>query len=540
LIAKCHTRPVGSNSDPRNLPSRDEQIRQQQRSALAEEVTQVGAAPAFASVGEAIEMARAALGYLAAADAAQLAAETQAACLRGLEQTDAIATAARASFLSAFTTGKGYSADADYSARAWLMHRTGITRGAAASHTAWANRAGTHPQVVAALAAGDLSESYARAICQWTDKLPEKFREESDELLVAAAAAGLGLADLSALFAEMYERARSDLPDEDPERGFTDRGVRLETTFQGAGVMTGDLTPECAAVVAKVLDALSAPAGAEDDRTQEQRYHDALAEAMRRLVAANLLPERAGQPVKVWAHMSLADLLRLEGSSALQEQWTAQVRAAWAAHRAAASEAGANDGVWLDGDAAEGIACDAAMVPIVTGDVNVDALGDLVRLCVELDARRDGARDAAWAALEQAVIGKAVDLLSGPGGLASFLRRRQLGARLSGPSLPLDIGYSETVPAGIRNAVMLRDRHCQWAGRCDQPAEACQVHHTRHKANGGPTSVKDCVLLCWFHHQIVIHRWGWTLVVNPDGTTTAWNKDKTKVLHSHGPPVRPG
>jgi hypothetical protein len=442
--------------------------------------------------------------------------------------------------LSAFTTGKGYSADADYSARAWLMHRTGITRGAAASHTAWANRAGTHPQVVAALAAGDLSESYARAICQWTDKLPEKFREESDELLVAAAAAGLGLADLSALFAEMYERARSDLPDEDPERGFTDRGVRLETTFQGAGVMTGDLTPECAAVVAKVLDALSAPAGAEDDRTQEQRYHDALAEAMRRLVAANLLPERAGQPVKVWAHMSLADLLRLEGSSALQEQWTAQVRAAWAAHRAAASEAGANDGVWLDGDAAEGIACDAAMVPIVTGDVNVDALGDLVRLCVELDARRAGARDAARAALEQAVIGKAVDLLSGPGGLASFLRRRQLGARLSGPSLPLDIGYSETVPAGIRNAVMLRDRHCQWAGRCDQPAEACQVHHTRHKANGGPTSVKDCVLLCWFHHQIVIHRWGWTLVVNPDGTTTAWNKDKTKVLHSHGPPVRPG
>ena len=497
-------------------------------------------APAFASVSEAIDMARAALGYLAAADAAQLGDEAQAACLRGLEQTDAIATAARASFLSAFTAGKGYSADADYGARAWLMYRTGITRGAAASHTAWANRAGTHPAVVAALAAGDLSESWGRAICQWTDKLPEKFREESDELLVKAAAAGLGLADLSALFAEMYQRARSDLPDEDPARGFADRAVRLETTFQGAGVMTGDLTPECAAVVAKVLDALSAPAGADDDRTREQRYHDALQEAMRRLVAANLLPERAGQPVKVWAHISLADLLRLDGSSALQEEWTAQVRAAWAAHRAAASETGANDGAWLDGDAAEAIACDAAMAPIVTGDVNVDALDDLVRLCVELDGRRDGARDAAWAALEQAVIGKAVDLLSGPGGLASFLRRRQLGARLGGPSLPLDIGYAETIPAGIRNAVTLRDKHCQWAGRCDQPAEACQVHHTRHKADGGPTSVKDCVLLCWFHHQVAIHRWGWTLILNPDGTTTAWNKDKTKVLHSHGPPVRPG
>ena len=279
---------------------------------------------------------------------------------------------------------------------------------------------------------------------------------------------------------------------------------------------------------------------------------------MHRLAASGLLPERAGQPVKVWAHMSLADLLRLQGSSALQQEWTAQVRAAWAAHRAAGSQTGGDGGAWLDGDAAEGIACDAAMAPVVTGDVNAAALEDLVRLCTELGRLRHADADAdagdadadagapgrdtgsAWEALEQAIIGKTVDLLSGPGGLASFLRRRQLGARLGSPSLPLDIGYSETIPAGIRNAVVLRDRKCRWAGGCNQPASACEVHHTKHKANGGKTSVKDCVLLCPFHHQIVIHRWGWTLVLNPDGTTTARNKDKTKVLHSHGPPVRPG
>jgi hypothetical protein len=144
------------------------------------------------------------------------------------------------------------------------------------------------------------------------------------------------------------------------------------------------------------------------------------------------------------------------------------------------------------------------------------------------------------AVCSKTTVAKAVDLLSGPGGLASFLRRRQLGVRLGGPSLPLDIGYAESVPAGIRNAVLLRDRHCRWAGGCTQPAGACEVHHTKHKANGGKTSVKDCVLLCPFHHQVVIHRWGWTLVVNPDGTTTAWNKNKTKVLHSHGPPARAG
>ena len=140
--------------------------------------------------------------------------------------------------------------------------------------------------------------------------------------------------------------------------------------------------------MAAVLDALSAPAGKEDDRTKGQRYHDALAEAMRRLTAAGLLPERAGQPVKAWAHISLADLLLLDGDSALQEEWTEQVRARWAARRAAASETGASDGAWLDGDAAAAIACDAAMAPIVTGDINVDALEDLVRLCVELDGLR--------------------------------------------------------------------------------------------------------------------------------------------------------
>src|SRR5207244_4999000 len=140
------------------------------------------------------------------------------------------------------------------------------------------------------------------------------------------------------------------------------------------------------------------------------------------------------------------------------------------------------------------------MAPVVTGDVDVDALEDLVRLCVELDRLRRGGGDtaggpgtdttAAWAALEQAVIGKAVDLLSGPGGLASFLRRRQLGARLGGPSLPLDIGYAETIPAGIRNAVVLRDRHCQWGGGCNQPASARERHHTKPQANGRKTSGK--------------------------------------------------
>jgi len=67
--------------------------------------------------------------------------------------------------------------------------------------------------------------------------------------------------------------------------------------------------------------------------------------------------------------------------------------------------------------------------------------------------------------LRHAIIGEAVDLVSGPGGLASFLRTRQLGGRLAGPSLPLDVGRSAEIPAAIRRAVILRDQHCRWADR---------------------------------------------------------------------------
>ena len=320
--------------------------------------------PTFASAREAAETVRAGLGYLAAADATAMAAETQAQCLQMLEQCTAMSTAARASILAAFTSGQGYSADADYSPTAWLINRTGITKGAAVAYTAWARRAAAHPEVARALAGGEISESYARMICLWTGKLPGDCRPAADAILLTAAQTGMDLRDLAGLAGEIYARSLPEDPGQDRDQAFQDRSVKLETTFDGAGVLTGDLTPECASVVSAVLDALSAPAGAEDTRSYAQRYHDALHEAMQRLVTAGLLPERAGQPVKAWAHISLADLIALDGSSALLQEWTSRVRAQWAGHRAEASAGGSDGGAWLDGDAAQGIACDAVMVRV--------------------------------------------------------------------------------------------------------------------------------------------------------------------------------
>jgi len=552
-----------------------------------------------ASATEALAMVRAGMSYLSAADATELPTVVQAQCLQELEQVHAVQTAARTSILGAFTAASGHREDACYSPRSWLTHRTRITRGAANAHVAWVRRAAAHPYVAAAL--GELSESWALQICAWTDQLPEDAREKADKLLVDAALGRVPLRDLAKLAAAIHAKCCETPDPDDPGATLEDRSVRLGTTLDGAGVLAGDLTPECAAVVRTVLDALSAPRGADDTRTHAQRYHDALEEALRRLIAADLLPERAGQAARVWAHVSLADLMVLDGDSKLQQEWTARVHQDWAAARAAASVSGSDGAAWLEGRAARGFTCDASIIPVVTGELNPAALTALIQLCIELAGHGPGrctpsepagstaacgseacgcetcgteagpgpateqttpeAQETTpgaqeipgpggnpsgprpptdrsptargQAALEQAIIGQAVTLVSGPGGLASYLRRGLLGTRLAGPSLPLDIGVSRDIPTAVRRAVILRDQHCRFPANCDQPASACEVHHLTHKANGGKTSVRDCALFCWYHHHIVIHEQGWTVTLNPDGTTTAHNPGKTKTLHSH-------
>ena len=495
-----------------------------------------------ASADEALEMLTAAMGYLAAADATAMTAEEQARCLRVLERATSVGTAARTSVLGAFGSGQGYSADADYSPRAWLIHKTGVTKGAAVSYTAWVRRAEDHPRVLAALATGDLPESVARILCQWTNRLPEDQRDLADDKLVAAALAGMSLQDLAELYGEIYEQSRSASPDEDKDEVFDDRAVRLITTFQGAGVMSGDLTPECAEAVAAVLDALSAPAGAEDDRTREQRYHDALQEAMTRLIAAGILPERAGQPVQdlgaylaggsapAGRQLGAAGTVDGAGPGPVGRAPRRRVRGRRGRRRLAGRRRRRGDRL-RRGD---GPHRDRRRQRGRAGQTWSGCAWSWTRGGVTVPGTRPGRRSSRPSSARPSTCCPA------PAGWRASCAAASSAPGCPGRACRWTSGTARPFPAGIRNAVTLRDKHCQWAGRCDQPAEACQVHHTRHKANGGPTSVKDCVLLCWFHHQVVIHRWGWTLVLNPDGTTTAWNKDKTKVLHSHGPPGPPG
>jgi hypothetical protein len=132
----------------------------------------------------------------------------------------------------------------------------------------------------------------------------------------------------------------------------------------------------------------------------------------------------------------------------------------------------------------------------------------------------------------------AIDVLSGPGGLASYLRTNLLDGPLAGPSIVLDAGKDDkTVPAALERLVRRRDRHCRFPG-CDHPPELSQVHHIVARSKGGPTKLWNLLTLCSFHHLIAVHTWGWAVRLNPDGTVTATGPDG-RVLHEHHPPGDP-
>ena len=445
-----------------------------------------------------------ALDYLTSADPASWGEGLQADCLRALAVAESRQTAAHARVLAAFSVpGGGLAGDGHRSPRVWLSWQTKATRRAAGVQVGWMHRLREHPVIAAALAAGGISVSWGRQIGDWTDRLPVGVRDAADQELLDAAASGAGMSDLF-FIAEDQRRAHAT-PDGGDDGGFADRRLRLATTFGGAGRLDGDLTGRCAAAVQAVLDSLGKRAGPEDTRTAGQRQHDALEEAMLRLIGADMLPQRAGQPVRLELDITLDQLL----------------------------------GGGAGSTAGPGAACDAVIAPVITG---ITDYGLLAKFADPETGWKDRVQQAAAHTAAAApygdVLAQAIALLSGPSGRIAWLRRTVTGIPVSTVSLPLDVlAAADTIPLHLRKAVRKRDRHCRFPG-CDVPAAGCEVHHIQPRKDGGRHALTNLTLLCRFHHLVAIHRWGWVFTLHPDGTTSAVSPDGTKTLHSHPPPVQ--
>ena len=367
------------------------------------------------SAADAVAMARTALAWLACADVTSLPPAVQGDCLRALGDAESLHLAARTRMLTAYRAQAGYEEDGHGSAATWLTWQTRVTSSAAGAAVAWTRRLAAHPAIATALATAAISASWARAICAWSDQLPEASRPDADAILLAAAAGGAELADLAALAQQI--RARTAGPDRDAD-GFEDRWLRLEQTLDGTGSLQGQLTSRCAAALEAVLGTLGRKRGPEDTRSRSQRDHDALEEACRRLLAAGCLPARAGQPVQLQVHMTLDDLLGRPGASdepapdargatapdtpgagrpVAGRPATARPPTGGAATGGVVSGGGATGGATTGGGATAGAAtggaaiggaafglaagpgdeCDAAILPVVTGHIDPTILDRL-------------------------------------------------------------------------------------------------------------------------------------------------------------------
>jgi hypothetical protein len=83
---------------------------------------------------------------------------------------------------------------------------------------------------------------------------------------------------------------------------------------------------------------------------------------------------------------------------------------------------------------------------------------------------------------------------------------------------------SRIVPRWLRRQLMRRDRACTFPG-CNEK-RYLQAHHIVWWENGGPTQLDNLTMVCHHHHKLV-HREGWSVVLNelevaqwcrPDGT----------------------
>ena len=229
------------------------------------------------SAAEALGLMETLAGFVADADAAELPAVVLAGGLQGMERVGAVLAAAQGRFAAAFDARDAHLEDGQKTLRTWLVNVLRVTRGQAAQYRALQRLARDHPVLWAGLRDRAVTASLVLQLARWTRKIPAEYRPQAEEILLAAAVAGADERALSAICEEI--RCRTAPPDPDGPDPRLDRGLSLDATMDGAGLLRGDLTPECAAMVTAVLDALSAPQPGGDLRTRPQRYHDALEEA---------------------------------------------------------------------------------------------------------------------------------------------------------------------------------------------------------------------------------------------------------------------
>lgn len=80
----------------------------------------------------------------------------------------------------------------------------------------------------------------------------------------------------------------------------------------------------------------------------------------------------------------------------------------------------------------------------------------------------------------------------------------------------MDFGRRQrTAPPSLRRALLDRYNHTCGADGCTS-RHRLQVHHVIPWSEGGETNQDNLVVLCWFHHQVVVHERGYQICCHHD------------------------
>ena len=329
----------------------------------------------------------------------------------------------------------------------------------------------TLPVLAAAMAAGDVSPAQADVIIETIGHVPDAAPPAAwpvAERVLVEAARHEAPAHLRRTARELLERLDPDGGEPAEQLRQRRRAFGLAKYPDGWSRPSGRLSPELTAYLEAMLDSLAAPqpAGDEPDpRTATQRRHDALLEALGRVLRSGTLPECGGVPVTVLATVTMSELGRGDARSGRATRATSDLGMA-----DLATEAGMDLGTLLASSSHDlavlghgqtisarsllAMACEAQVIPVVFNDA---------------------------------------------GGVLAYGRGRRLASR------------------GQRLALAARDGGCCFPG-CDRPAPWTEVHHVREWINGGPTDLDNLCLLCAYHHRS-FEQAGWQVVMQ-DGVPT--------------------
>ncbi len=333
-------------------------------------------------------------------------------------------------------------------------------------------------------------------------------------------------------------------PDDDPPgKGFEDRFLQLDTTMDGAGRLVRRPDP-------RVRGRGHRGTGGAGQEARPRGRPDRGA-AIPRRAAGGL---RTAHPGQDGARPGGLRYPRRRRRSPCQPcaAWTARPRS-----RRPGCGPGPGEHGYLAGKDAEAIACDALIVPVVTGTPDWAVIDQMITLVTAAHAqprarqppgqraspatlpapRRRCRRRAGEAAVRAGQAGHRLRLRPRRHRLrpAPHPARRPAQRQERPPRRRLRRPHPRR-PSAAPSSAATSTAPGPAAATAPPPSATCTTSPTKRTA--APTSVKDCALFCQYHHDVCIHRWGWEIELLPDGTVRATGP-QGQVISSHPPPTIP-